>query len=53
MGGPICTTELGYMTGLKPAFEQRNCKVIGLGVDSVDDHVSESPRARGMLPTTR
>ena len=36
---PVCTTELGYMAGLKPEFEQRNCKVIGLSIDSVDDHV--------------
>ena len=35
---PVCTTELGYMAGLKPEFEKRNCKVIGLSVDSVEDH---------------
>ena len=35
---PVCTTELGYMAGLHPEFEKRNCKVIGLSVDSVDDH---------------
>ena len=35
---PVCTTELGYMAGLKPQFEKRNCKVIGLSVDSVEDH---------------
>ncbi len=35
---PICTTELGYMAGLKPEFEKRNCKVIGISVDGVDDH---------------
>ena len=28
---PVCTTELGYMARLKPQFERRNCKVIGLG----------------------
>lgn len=35
---PVCTTELGYMAGLKPEFEKRNCKIIGLSVDSVSDH---------------
>jgi alkyl hydroperoxide reductase subunit AhpC len=35
---PVCTTELGYMAGLNAEFEKRNCKVIGLSVDSVADH---------------
>ena len=35
---PVCTTELGYMAGLKGAFEQRNCKILGLSVDPVDAH---------------
>jgi alkyl hydroperoxide reductase subunit AhpC len=35
---PVCTTELGYMAGLKSEFDKRNCKVIGLSIDSVDDH---------------
>ena len=35
---PVCTTELGYMAGLQPEFEKRNCKVIGLSVDPVDNH---------------
>ena len=35
---PVCTTELGYMAGLKPEFEQRNCKIIGLSVDPVGNH---------------
>ena len=35
---PVCTTELGYMAGLQPEFEKRNCKVIGISVDGVSDH---------------
>jgi alkyl hydroperoxide reductase subunit AhpC len=36
---PVCTTELGYMAGLEPEFAKRNCKIIGLSVDPVSDHV--------------
>jgi thioredoxin-dependent peroxiredoxin len=35
---PVCTTELGYMAGLKPEFDKRNCKIIGLSVDPVGNH---------------
>ena len=35
---PICTTELGYLAKAQPEFERRNCKIIGLSVDPVDDH---------------
>ena len=35
---PVCTTELGYMARLKPEFDKRNCKVIGLSIDPVGDH---------------
>jgi len=35
---PVCTTELGYVAGLKDDFAKRNCKVMGLSVDPVTDH---------------
>ncbi len=35
---PVCTTELGYMAGLKPQFDKRNCKIVGLSVDPVGNH---------------
>ena len=36
---PVCTTELGSLARMKPEFEKRNVKVIGLSVDPVDDHI--------------
>ncbi len=35
---PVCTTELGYMAKLKPEFDRRNCKILGLSIDPVDNH---------------
>ena len=35
---PVCTTELGYMAGLKPEFDKRDCKILGLSVDPVSNH---------------
>jgi len=39
---PVCTTELGYMAKIKPEFDKRNVKVIGLSVDPVDKHTDWS-----------
>jgi alkyl hydroperoxide reductase subunit AhpC len=35
---PVCTTELGYMAAIKPEFDRRNTKIIGLSVDPIDRH---------------
>src|SRR5512135_2591041 len=35
---PVCTTELGYMAKIKPEFDRRGVKIIGLSVDTVSDH---------------
>ena len=35
---PVCTTELGYLAGLEQEFAKRNCKIVGLSVDTVADH---------------
>ena len=35
---PVCTTELGYLAKIKPEFDKRKVKVIGISVDSVEDH---------------
>ena len=43
---PVCTTELGYMAGLKPDFDKRNCKIIGLSVDPVGNHSRLRKRSR-------
>jgi alkyl hydroperoxide reductase subunit AhpC len=39
---PVCTTELGYMAGLKPEFDKRGVKIIGLSVDPVENHAKWS-----------
>ena len=39
---PVCTTELGYMAKMKPEFDKRNTKLIGLSVDPVDKHAKWS-----------
>src|SRR6266540_644822 len=53
---PVCTTELGYMAKLKPEFERRGVKVIGLSVDATTDHekwaqeIEETQGARPNYP---
>jgi thioredoxin-dependent peroxiredoxin len=50
---PVCTTELGYMARIKPEFERRNVKVIGLSVDPTDDHTrwaSDIEETQGAAP---
>jgi thioredoxin-dependent peroxiredoxin len=51
---PVCTTELGYMAKLKPEFEKRNTKIIGLSVDPVTDHQkwSKDIEETGGVPVT-
>ena len=44
---PVCTTELGYMAQLKPEFDKRNTKIIGLSVDPVENHAALGERHRG------
>jgi alkyl hydroperoxide reductase subunit AhpC len=39
---PVCTTELGQMAGLVNEFAKRNCKIIGLSIDPVEDHIEWS-----------
>lgn len=50
---PVCTTELGYMAKIEPEFTRRNCKIIGLSVDPVDNHkawAKDIQETQGYLP---
>jgi thioredoxin-dependent peroxiredoxin len=53
---PVCTTELGYMAKIKPEFDKRNVKIIGISIDSTGDHegwlndIEETQGARPNYP---
>jgi len=50
---PVCTTELGYMAKIKPEFDRRNTKIIGISIDSVEDHArwsSDIRETQGVAP---
>jgi thioredoxin-dependent peroxiredoxin len=50
---PVCTTELGYMATIKPEFDRRNTKIIGLSVDPIDTHeqwADDIEETRGSRP---
>jgi alkyl hydroperoxide reductase subunit AhpC len=53
---PVCTTELGYMAKIKPEFDKRGVKIIGLSIDPVDRHAGwakDIAKRRAPRRTTR
>jgi thioredoxin-dependent peroxiredoxin len=51
---PVCTTELGYMAKLKPEFDRRKTRIIGLSVDPVESHskwANDTGRPKAMRRT--
>ena len=50
---PVCSTELGYMARIKPEFDKRNTKIVGLSVDALADHgrwASDIAKSQGAAP---
>jgi alkyl hydroperoxide reductase subunit AhpC len=50
---PVCSTELGYMARIKPEFDRRNTKILGLSVDALQDHgrwASDIAKSQGIAP---
>ena len=50
---PVCTTELGYMASIKPAFDDRNTKILGLSIDPLGNHeewAKDIERTQGTAP---
>jgi len=50
---PVCSTELGYMARIKPEFDKRNTKIIGLSVDAIEDHrkwADDIAKSQGAAP---
>jgi alkyl hydroperoxide reductase subunit AhpC len=53
---PVCTTELGYMARIKPEFDRRGVKVVGLSVDPTDKHAqwaSDIEKSQGHAPNSQ